>query len=112
MSFDKKSEAEIHAAAIQGILGDEWTARVWDNLGWHCAWERDYINLHYSTYGNSYTCLIGTHGGGHIDLSVEGDGSSRDPKEAIRIACEEAQKVFREKWQPIQDSVANIMSAL
>jgi len=96
------------------ILGDQWEPEVWDNIGWHCAWRRGGVNLHYSVTGNYYHVLIGTPGGygGHMDLSPAESLSDPCPKVAIRKACVYAQKIFQEEWDLIKLSVADVMLGL
>jgi len=112
MSFDTEAKAQTHAQEVLEILGAGWTLRVWNNIGWHCAWQNGAIHLHYEPSGSYYHVLIGRVGdyGGHMDLSS--DNRSTDPKEAIRSAIQEAQRVFREVWRPIQDSVAMVGLAM
>ncbi len=109
MSFKSKGEAWAHFEKVLAILGDKWQGRVWENLGWHCAWQWGSVTLYYSVYGDSYGVLIGEPGGcgGHMDLSYDGP-YSKNPKEAIRQACDNAIKVFEREWKPIQLSVAQV----
>lgn len=110
MSFKTKSAANNHCAKICYTLGPGWEGRVWENLGWHVAWQNGSVTLYYSVRGDYYHVLIGEPGGcgGHMDLTFDGNSNS-DPKKAIMAACECAQTVFEKQWKPIQLSVANVV---
>ncbi len=118
MSFDSKIKAQTHSDKVLTILDPEcdgiWQGRVWDNLGWHCAWQRGSVTLYYSVYSNHYSVLIGEPGGcgGHADLSHDDVPCSKDPKEAIRLACDAALETIETEWKPIELSVAQVRLSL
>lgn len=115
MSFKSSYEASEHVKKVLAILGDKWTIRVWKNLGWHCAWQWGSVTLYYSKYNDHYHVLIGEPGGcgGHMDLCQDEDlGYCKDPKEAIRMACDSAIEVFEREWRPIQSSVSQVRLSL
>lgn len=113
----KQTEAQAEKIRHDIItrLGPGWTGRVWENLGWHVAWHNGALKLHYEPRTKSYWAMVGdvddSHGG-HLDLARGKTRDSGDPVKAVMAACENAQKVFREKWEPIQFSVAKIVLEL
>lgn len=117
MPFKTKQSAEEKSHKVLAILGDKWTGRVWDNMGWHVSWRWGSIAIHYSTERNEYYCFVGSPYdhllGGHMDLGQEeGKGYSADVLEAVRMACDNAIQVFESEWKPIQSSVAEIRLSL
>ncbi len=113
MSFKSKKQAEAKRDEVLAVLGDGWEGEVWNNLGWHCAWQLGSVTLYYSVYGDNYHTLVGDVGGcgGHMDLSVDLP-SSKDPLEAVRMACDGALEVMEQKWKPIQESVTSVREAV
>ncbi len=119
MSFETQEQAQMHCDKVLDILDPDcdghWHGRVWDNLGWHCAWQWGSVSLYYSDHGDDYDVLIGAPGGwgGRADLScTDNEDCCKDPKEAIRKACDVALEVFEKEWKPIQLSVEEIRSSV
>lgn len=110
MGYKTETEAQTHCNEILAILGKKWKGRVWENLGWHCAWQNGAVTLHRETMGDYYFAFVGTPWGygGHMDLN-RGNSHDKDPKKAIMKACEMAQKVFETEWRPIMFSVATVV---
>ena len=114
MPFKTSKQARTHCDKILNILGDAWKGRVWENPGWHCAWQNGSVSLYYNDYYNYYSVLIGEPGGcgGHADLNHNDVPYSKDPKEAIRLACDSALEVIEREWTPIQLSVTQVRLSL
>ena len=114
MSFKTEKKADAHAEKVLAILGDKWTGNVWENLGWHVSWQWGSVTLYYSHYRQQYHSLIGEPNGcgGHMDLTQDGAGFSKDPQKAIRLACDYAIEVSQKEWLPIQSSVAQVRLVL
>lgn len=80
----RPTEAHEGAKALTALLGEGWTSRVWENLGWHYAAVSPCrrIKVHHSSRSDrsSYTAFLGDYGshGGHWTATHE------DPKEAVR----------------------------
>lgn len=87
-------KAHEDAKALSALLGEGWTYRVWENLGWHYAVKSPCtrMEIHHSRYGNRsiYTAFLGDYGsiGGHWTASRE------DPKEAIRAVVNEGREAL------------------
>ena len=125
MSFKSKKQAQTHCDTVLTILDPKcegtWTGRVWNNLGWHCAWQQGSVSLYYSSYNKSYSVLIGDPGtwAGRPDLCQDSDSDSdsdsdncKDPKEAVRQACEAALEIIEKEWKPIQLSITEVLEGI
>ena len=111
----KKSEAQKIGKEVRLGLGKDWKVRVWNNFGWHVNWNNGAICLNYTenaTDSKHFWTMVGEpgRGTGHMDFYGYYNSKSWDtPEQAIFNACKNAQKIIKERWQPIIDSVNQIM---
>lgn len=93
-------EAKLTAKALRGALGKGWKARVWENLGWHCAVENGVLKIHPDSSG--YIVLIGEEGseGGRWT------GHGRTVRSAVRKAIAAARAEVGQRIRLLEKAVA------
>jgi len=104
-----KKAAEIIGQKVYKQLGKGWKPYIWENLGWHVHWCNGAICLNYTSREKTFWCMIGApnSGTGHLDFG-RNLKYSKNPKQAIRIACKIAREVIAQEWQPIIDSIEHV----
>jgi hypothetical protein len=108
-----KSKADRINENVVAILGSGWRGRVWDNLGWHVAWQNGAVCLHYDERSDKFWAMVGDidSGTGNAELTPRGTQAWRDPCKAVRKAIEYAQNADVERRQ-IMLSCAGVLLSL
>jgi hypothetical protein len=95
-----KREAQNHGDALARELGEGWTPRVWENLGWHYSAmsSSDTISVHQTYSNNRYLALAHTSGGSGGQPGLTGQGDT--PRKAVEdtIARIRAEIAKLESW--------------
>lgn len=108
MSFDTRRKAQAFGKKIQARLrGDNWTIRVWENLGWHVCWRLGRVSLYYASYDHNFSCLIAD------DDTAPGSGSpvwttnfsSSDPNAAVKHDLDYAVNVAKDMLRGLDEAV-------
>ena len=90
----EKSRADQISKEVVAILGGGWKGRVWENLGWHVAWENGAVCLHYDERSNKFWAMVGDIGSGtgNAELTPSATYHYTDPLKAVTKAIEYAQE--------------------
>jgi hypothetical protein len=109
-----REEAEALGKKVEKRLGAGWKARVWENLGWHVAWDNGAVKLHYDASRRRFWTMVGDIGSvcGNTTLTPRDPKSFVNPVCAVRAACDYAIDRIEEYWKPIESSVAAIRSSI
>lgn len=108
-----KSRADKINKEVIAILGSGWKGRVWENLGWHVAWQNGAVCLHYAERSNNFWSMVGDIGSGtgNAELTPRDTYHYRDPLKAVTKAIEYAQNADVERRQ-IMLSCAGVLLRL
>ena len=106
-----KKEAQKVGLSVGKKLGQAWRIHIWENLGWHVAWVRGAVNLHYEEHSNRpFWAMVGNPGDmpGDVRLALPFQKGYANPVVAVRVACDYAIDVIQTRWKPIESSVMAI----
>lgn len=108
-----KSKADKIKHDVEKILGSGWKGRVWDNLGWHVAWQNGAVCLHYDERSNNFWSMVGPIGSGvgNIELTPRDTSHYKKPITAVKRAIKYAQEADLERRE-IMLSCAGVLSKL
>ena len=92
-TMEEHNLAHQEANALAENMGDGWTPRVWENLGWHYSVRSpcDRIRVHPHHHKGavySYCAYLGEKGG----IGGKWTASHKNPKKAVERVIKEAQK--------------------
>ena len=90
--MNTKERAIREGAKLLGLMdGDDWSLRIWENLGWHYGVSNGCLSVLQSSSG--YHCMMGKRmGTGEMLWSI--NSHALDPNEAVRIQVDEAERVL------------------
>ena len=109
-----KQHAEEIGKKTSERLGPGWSCRVWDNVGWHVAWDNGAVKLHYDHWADNYWAMIGEVGsaGGLPDLTPETIFHSKSPVLAVLKAIMYANEQLRNQIDPIRESMGSVLGSI
>lgn len=84
-SFASKSEALAVGKEKLKLFATRkgWKINVWENLGWHLAFDKGHLNLHYSPEDNSFMAFLSENNYGGDSIFWHESYSNKDPNKVI-----------------------------
>jgi len=90
-----------------------WKYRVWQNAGWHVAWERGPISVHQATRTTFFAMIADDANKCGYSLALWSD--KHGPYRSVRSAIRGAARAFQAKlaqFQAVGDAVAEILEEI
>ena len=92
--------AQERGEMLAAILGEKWTFKVWENLGWHYKAVSCCGRVHVHPNGQGYTAFLGLTTSGHRNWCEHG----ATPAKAVAVVV----KVVRQELRELQSLVEGL----
>jgi hypothetical protein len=109
MSFTSEASAMKRAKEVLAMMETKgWKIRVHENMGWHWTLHNGPLNLHESSSGDSFFCLVSSEPKGSGGLAMWTDSeaykhrSAKEPNACVERALRYAQAVLQDLFDNLK----------